>query len=76
MKTPTAFHHSAQRCRRLRWVMRQPTSQPQRGCIPSAAKRYNPVGVENHFESLTQGSHVAPTLGWMTLPRWGKPNCV
>jgi hypothetical protein len=29
------------------------------------------VGVENHFHSFTQGSRSAPTLGWMTSPRWG-----
>jgi hypothetical protein len=42
---------------------------------PSAPNRHNPVGVENQFASFTQGSHVPPTLGWATKPRWGKPNC-
>lgn len=61
----------------LPWVTRFIFPQPHRGCIKSAPARYNPDGVENHFESLTQGSRSSPvrlgppTLGWMTLPRWG-----
>ena len=55
----------------LPWLTRLIFSQPQPGCITPATKRSNPVGVENHFELLTQGSRSAPTMGWMTLPRWG-----
>ncbi len=58
----------------LPWDGRHYSSQPQRGCITFAAERCNPVGVENHFDLLTQGSSCLATLGWMTLPRWGKSN--
>jgi hypothetical protein len=34
-------------------------------------ERCNPFGVDDDFDSFTQGSRSAPTLGWMTLPRWG-----
>jgi hypothetical protein len=72
MKTPKAFRHSAQSC-----AQRYPGSpvpkyiQPQRGCIPCSPIRFNPVGVDGYFDSRSQGSRCAPTLGWMPLPRWG-----
>ena len=80
MKTPTAFCLSAQGCPRRAGYpgcARFISPQPQRGCIKYAPARYNPDGVEDHFEWLTQGSRSSPvrlgppTLGWMTLPRWG-----
>ena len=80
MKTPLAFHHSAQGCpRRAGYPGNAGFNfhQPQRGCITGMTERSNPVGVENHFAALTQGSRSSPgrlgppTLGWMTLPRWG-----
>jgi hypothetical protein len=60
----------------LPWVTRFVFPQPQRGCITIAMKRCNPVGVED-LASDSQGSRSSPvrlgppTLGWMTLPRWG-----
>ena len=36
----------------LPWVTRHYSSQPQRGCITSATKRYNPVGVENILDGF------------------------
>ena len=56
----------------LPWVRRFIFPQPQRGCIHPAPKRCNPVGVDDVFNPRSQGSRVAPTLGWMTQPRWGK----
>lgn len=35
----------------LPWVTRHYSSQPQRGCITSATKRYNPFGVENILDA-------------------------
>jgi len=62
----------------LPWVPCRYSSQPQRGCVSlRTPNRLNPDGVEYHFELLTQGSRSSPvrlgppTLGWMTLPRWG-----
>jgi hypothetical protein len=55
----------------LPWVTRFIFRQPQRGCITFAMERNNPVGVDDDFNSDSQGSRSAPTLGWMTLPRWG-----
>ena len=34
--------------------------------------RRNPVGVEDIDLAQTQGRRGAPTLGWGTIPRWGK----
>ena len=80
IKTPTAFRPPAQGCPRPAGnpgYTRSISPQPQRGCVRfPAPNRRNPVGVENQFESCSQGSRVAPTLGWMTLPRWGKLACV
>lgn len=59
---------------RLPWVTRHYFSQPQRGCSRSSADGFNPVGVGKLLDLSTQGSRFAPTLGWMTLPRWGKSN--
>ena len=73
MKTPKAFRHSAQGC-----AQRYPGSPvpkcflPQLGCIPGSPIRFNTVRVDGYFDSRSQGSRYAPTLGWMPLPRWGK----
>jgi hypothetical protein len=74
MKTPTAFRHLAQG-----WRVREATLgngaiefTTVKGLRQRRTNRHNPVGVEKHFDSFTQGSRCAPTLGWMTLPRWGK----
>jgi hypothetical protein len=40
--------------------------------LQMGTNRCKPVGVENQFEPQTQGSRCASTLGWRTLPRWGK----
>ncbi len=75
MKTPTAFRHSAQGCRvgENTLGMRAMKSTTLKGlCHRLFANRRNPVGVGKYFGALTQGSRCAPTLGWMTLPRWGK----
>jgi len=55
----------------LPWVTRFIFPLPQRDCITFAMERCNPVGVDVDFDSDSQGSRFAPTLGWMTLPRWG-----
>ena len=61
----------------LPWVPRFIFPQPQRGCITFAMERCNPVGVDDDFDSDSQGRRSSPvrlgppTLGWMTLPRWG-----
>ena len=58
---------------KLPWVLRPKQIQPQRSCITVSQNRRNPFRVENDCDACSQGSRVAPTLGWMTLPRWGKP---
>jgi hypothetical protein len=78
MKTPTAFRPSAQGCPRSAGypgAERFISPQPQRGCVPRRApNHHNPVGVDDLFHPSTQGSRSAPTLGGMTLPRWGNAN--
>jgi len=59
---------------RLPWVTRLVIPRPQSGCTTPAMTRCNPVGVEDDFDLFTQGSSWLATLGWMTLPRWGKTN--
>jgi hypothetical protein len=61
----------------LPWVTRFVFPQPQRGCITFAMEQCNPVGVDDDFDSDSQGRRSSPvrlgtpTPGWMTLPRWG-----
>jgi hypothetical protein len=55
----------------LPWVMRQNNFQPERGCITVLQNRRHPFRVDNNFDSCSQGSRCASTLGWMTQPRWG-----
>jgi hypothetical protein len=44
---------------RLLWVGRRNDSQPRRGCVTwRAPYRHNPVGAEDDFDSITQGSSV------------------
>ena len=58
---------------RLPWVSRFIFPQPQRGCVhPGTPMCHNPVGVDDDFDSRSQGSSCLATLGWMMLPRWGK----
>ena len=60
---------------RLPWVTRSIRPQPQRGCVrPAPLIRHNPLGMDDHFDSLTQGSSCLATPGWRPLPRWGKSN--
>src|SRR5438093_13465820 len=40
----------------LPWVNREIISQPQRGCSTGAPARCNPVGVDEPFDSSSQGS--------------------
>ena len=56
----------------LPWVTRRKHLQPQRGCIAVSSNRQNPFRVETFSDSRSQGSRVAPTLGWMAQPRWGR----
>ena len=56
---------------RLPWVTRQGWFQPQRGCVVLLPDRLNPLRVDELVDSFSQGSRCAPTLGWMTQPRWG-----
>ena len=49
---------------RLPWVTRSIRPQPQRGCVlPRTTIRHNPVGVEDDFDSFTQGSSCLATAG-------------
>ena len=77
MKTPTAFRPIAQGCPRLAGYpgnARLFCALPQRGCVGSAPGIcHNPVGVGELLIPDSQGSRFAPTLGWLPLPRWGKP---
>src|SRR2546427_4948520 len=49
---------------RLPWVRCENDLQPQRGCVISCAwVRHNPVGVDDDFDSVTQGSSFLATAG-------------
>lgn len=49
---------------RLPWVRCRKDSQPQRGCvIPHAPICHNPVGVDDDFDSHSQGSSCLATAG-------------
>jgi hypothetical protein len=53
---------------RLPWVKASKPAQPCRGC---GQKRRNPFRVGFSHGSFSQGSRFAPTLGYLTMPRWG-----
>lgn len=75
MKTPTAFRHSALGCRVREATLGNGAMEPKtlKGLRRFwRTNRCNPVGVENILFTPTPGSRCAPTLGCMTLPRWGK----
>ena len=57
----------------LPWVNHAARPQPQRGCVHCAwSQATTPLGLTLP-DLFSQGSSFLATLGWMTLPRWGKP---
>jgi len=49
---------------RLPWDGRRIGRQPQRGCVIWRGNiRHNPVGVDDHFDTITQGSSFLATAG-------------
>jgi hypothetical protein len=57
----------------LPWVTSATRPQPQRGCAHRAwSQATAPLGLTLP-DPFSQGSSWLATLGWRTLPRWGKP---
>ena len=53
----------------LPWDTRCCSSQPQRGCVlPRASNRHNPVGVENHFDSLPRVARASQPWAELHYP--------
>ena len=52
----------------LPWVTCHYSSQPQRGCITSATKRFNPVGVENILDGRPRVARASQPWAELRYP--------
>ena len=76
-RIPTGFRPKAQGCEELATLGRRLLNPINRNavvanvtCAGKTRGGHNPVGVETHFDTVSQGSSFLATLGWRTQSLW------
>jgi len=72
-RIPTGFRPKAQGCEARATLGNRESNIINRNAVAANTTQnldHNPVGVEIHFVSLTQGSSCLATLGWRTQSLW------
>ena len=76
-RIPTGFWPKAQGCEARATLGRRSVNPINRNAVVAKMNRevetevgLNPVGVEIHFDAVSQGSSFLATLGWKTQSLW------